>query len=607
MWADNETKDDLLGYQVHADLLRDVVLDPKMLPISIGVFGDWGSGKSSLMLLMQESIEKWKTKTEEENKKKSAEQKKNTKILQIMFNSWQFEDYEDTKLTLIETILSGVIKDIEGHRDVFEKADACLSKIKYLKLGVVVLKNLARKIIPKDIQELLPNKEEWNEISKEDQDLLLDEVKESNSSNFIKRFREDFTQIIANGDYRSVIVYIDDLDRCSPERIIQCLEAVKLFVNVDKTAFVIGADQRIIENAIHERYKTPLQQTTISSPYSDYLEKLIQLPYKLPKLSFSEQETYVTLLLCSKMESENLFPNIHKKYLEFREKDKHTKYDLDKIKKDNRTVNFGTTSGYLSIIPIMASFLNGNPRQLKRFLNTFDMRRRMAGVAGFREIDPEVLVKLMVLEYNSQLRQYIDDLYARQKDTGFIKGMKKVEEQAEAGEVKESGWKDLWNTPEGKRWLSAKPSLAQKNLRNYFWISREALQTVTPIESKVSALVQGVYDRLKVNQTEKALSEKIWNETSRFTKEEFSMLILLLNQELMANPESELVIRFVDVDKNNKLFQTVQDVKDLFMGVDTNKLGPEYADFLMRKCNDAACKAYIDGISLSLQLRNAMK
>lgn len=289
MWADNETKDDLLGYQVHADLLRDVVLDPKMLPISIGVFGDWGSGKSSLMLLMQESIEKWRTETEEANKVGGAA-KKNARVLQIMFNSWQFEDYEDTKLTLIETILSDVIKDIEDHRDFFEKADACLSKIKYLKLGVVVLKNLARKIIPKEIQELLPNKEEWKEISKEDQDLLLDEVKEANSSLFIKRFREDFTQIIADGDYRSVVVYVDDLDRCSPKRIIQCLEAVKLFVNVDKTAFVIGADQRIIEHAIHEQYKTPLQQTTISSPYSDYLEKLIQLPYKLPKLSYSEQK-----------------------------------------------------------------------------------------------------------------------------------------------------------------------------------------------------------------------------------------------------------------------------------------------------------------------------
>ena len=547
MWTDNETKDDLLGYQVHADLLRDVVLDATMLPITIGVFGDWGSGKSSLMLLMQESIEKWKVEMDEKNKVEGAEIK-NTKVLQILFNSWQFEDYEDTKLTLIETILSSVIKDIEDHHDIFEKADACLSKIKYLKLGVVVLKNLARKIVPKEIQDLLPNKEEWKDISKEDQDLLLEEVKEANSSNFIKQFRADFTKIISDGDYRSVVVYIDDLDRCSPERIIQCLEAIKLFVNVDRTAFVIGADQRIIEHAIHERYKTPLQQTTISSPYSDYLEKLIQLPYKLPKLSYSEQETYVTLLLCSKMENENLFPTIHRKYLEFREKDKHSKYDLNKIQKANPTINFGTTSGYLSIIPIMSSFLNGNPRQLKRFLNTFDMRRRMAGVAGFREIDPEVMVKLMVLEYNSQLRQYIDDLYARQKDTGFIKGMKKVEEQAAAGDVKENGWKDLWNTPDGRRWLSTKPSLAQKNLRNYFWISREAL-TVTPIESKVSALVQGVYDRLKVNQTEKALGEKIWGETNKFTKDEFSMLVMLLNQELMANPESEVVIRFVDVDK----------------------------------------------------------
>ena len=605
MWTDNETKDDLLGYQVHADLLRDVVLDATMLPITIGVFGDWGSGKSSLMLLMQESIEKWKVEMDEKNKVEGAEIK-NTKVLQILFNSWQFEDYEDTKLTLIETILSSVIKDIEDHHDIFEKADACLSKIKYLKLGVVVLKNLARKIVPKEIQDLLPNKEEWKDISKEDQDLLLEEVKEANSSNFIKQFRADFTKIISDGDYRSVVVYIDDLDRCSPERIIQCLEAIKLFVNVDRTAFVIGADQRIIEHAIHERYKTPLQQTTISSPYSDYLEKLIQLPYKLPKLSYSEQETYVTLLLCSKMENENLFPTIHRKYLEFREKDKHSKYDLNKIQKANPTINFGTTSGYLSIIPIMSSFLNGNPRQLKRFLNTFDMRRRMAGVAGFREIDPEVMVKLMVLEYNSQLRQYIDDLYARQKDTGFIKGMKKVEEQAAAGDVKENGWKDLCNTPDGRRWLSTKPSLAQKNLRNYFWISREAL-TVTPIESKVSALVQGVYDRLKVNQTEKALGEKIWGETNKFTKDEFSMLVMLLNQELMANPESEVVIRFVDVDKDNKIFQTVHDVKDLFEGVDISKLGPEYSDFLKRKSNDAACKAYIDSLSLSQQLRNAMK
>ena len=123
----------------------------------------------------------------------------------------------------------------------------------------------------------------------------------------------------------------------------------------------------------------------------------------------------------------------------------------------------------------------------------------------------------------------------------------------------------------------------------------------------MSALVQGVYDRLKINQTVKALGERIWRETSTFTKEEFSMLILLLNQELIANPEGEVVVKFVDVDKDNKIFQTVQDLKDLLEGVDIDKLGPEYADFLKKKCKDDACKAYIDSLGLSQQLRNAMK
>ena len=59
MWSDNETSEDLLGYHVHARLLKDVIFDSEMLPTSIGVFGNWGAGKSSLMLLLQQEIEKW--------------------------------------------------------------------------------------------------------------------------------------------------------------------------------------------------------------------------------------------------------------------------------------------------------------------------------------------------------------------------------------------------------------------------------------------------------------------------------------------------------------------------------------------------------------------
>ena len=141
----------------------------------------------------------------------------------------------------------------------------------------------------------------------------------------INTFRDLFEELIDDIGYKAVIVYIDDLDRCDPKRIIGCLEAVKLFVNVKKTAFIIGADERIIEYAISQHYPIQMKKEDISSPFSDYLEKLIQLPYKLPRLSDNEQETYITLLLCKNHLTDVCFNEIHQKYLEFRKTDKHTK------------------------------------------------------------------------------------------------------------------------------------------------------------------------------------------------------------------------------------------------------------------------------------------
>lgn len=56
MWSDNETTEDLLGFKVHADLLIDVIKDESVLPISIGVFGDWGSGKSSILKIIHKEL-----------------------------------------------------------------------------------------------------------------------------------------------------------------------------------------------------------------------------------------------------------------------------------------------------------------------------------------------------------------------------------------------------------------------------------------------------------------------------------------------------------------------------------------------------------------------
>lgn len=151
MWSDNETTQDLLGYQVHADLLKKIILNDDMLPISIGVFGNWGSGKSSLMLLLQKSLHEWE---------KSQHEKGCKIILQVYFNSWQFESYDSTKLTMIESILEALDKDINKRKNVFERVDDLLERINFLKAGVFILKKAYENLTPDWLKKWLPTKED---------------------------------------------------------------------------------------------------------------------------------------------------------------------------------------------------------------------------------------------------------------------------------------------------------------------------------------------------------------------------------------------------------------------------------------------------------------
>lgn len=112
--------------------------------------------------------------------------------------------------------------------------------------------------------------------------------------------------MLDKSDIESLVLLIDDLDRCLPERIIETLEAIKLFVLVPRTAFVIGADPCIGRHAIGTRYvkqQIGEDDSTRQEEYDlikDYLKKLIQIPYHLPRLSPAEVETYVNLLACQK-------------------------------------------------------------------------------------------------------------------------------------------------------------------------------------------------------------------------------------------------------------------------------------------------------------------
>lgn len=572
MWKDIETSEDLLGYRFHARLLKEIVLDKSMLPTSIGIFGNWGYGKSSLMLLMEQEIN--------EEIKRLVEQKKNPRILQVRFNGWQYESYETTKYSLMQVLLDSVEKYLSEQRDAFEKFDILLGRVNLLKVGVLLLKKYTWDSIPDKIKENFPSAEDLKQcIDVDDVENFKKEFENAHTSLFVSKFRRLFESIVTEAEFDSIIVYIDDLDRCSSEKMIECIEAIKLFLNVTNTAFVLGADERMVERAIKDHYpEIEKDKRLICSPFSDYLEKLIQIPYRLPRLSFNEQYTYIMLLLL-KSNYPNHFDSVINDYHAYKEKEPFGKYDAEKMKAALENNTIPNVEAFIPIIPMMTRFLNGSPRQLKRFLNTFDLRMRMVKVANIRTIEPMVLAKLMLLEYNVKYQSLFETLYHLQLlGNGYIDKIDVVEKSAKQKEkLSDDRWKDWEEDELVREWLTLEPSLSGVNLKEYFWIARDSLKNSIPIESLVSNAARRLYLSLNSKQAVTAMQPILQQDISKLEDEERLMVITLLNNDFAKDPDNKKVRDMIHADSTlNILIQDVSDCKRLFEHVDTLKMSPAW-------------------------------
>lgn len=583
MWKDIETSEDLLGYRFHAKLLKEIVLDKSMLPTSIGIFGNWGYGKSSLMLLLEKEIN-------EEIAMHVAEG--NTpRILQVRFNGWQYESYETTKYSLIQVLLDSLEKYLSDNRDVFEKLDILLKRINLLKLGVLLLKKYVWDKIPNAIKSNLPQADDLKEcVGVDDITKFQNEFQNEHTSLFVTKFRTLLESIVEEAKFDSIIVYIDDLDRCSGEKMIECIEAIKLFLNVKNTAFVLGADERMVERAIKEHYPEIEQdKRQIYSPFSDYLEKLIQIPYRLPRLSLNEQYTYILFLLL-KSKYPNFFNAVIKDYNDYKNKEPFGNYDAEKMRAALGENKIPDVEALIPIIPMMTRFLNGSPRQLKRFLNTFDLRMRMVQVANIREIDPTVLAKLMLLEYNFKYQRLFESLYGMQLlGDGIIDKIGEVEECArQKKKLNDKRWQEWEEDNLVLDWLSLSPSLSGVNLKEYFWIARDSLKNSVPVESLVSNVARRFYLTLRNKQSAIAKKKFLQEEIAKLEDEERQMVIMLLNHDFTKNPNDSKVLELLQADSEVRvLIQNESDCKSLFSHVDTLKMEPAWGVILGKlKKND---------------------
>jgi len=240
---------DYLGIIDKGDLIKTFLIGNKDQFNKIKMFslyGEWGSGKSSLMKYLEKEL--------------------NADFNTFFFEAWEFEKDENLAMSLLEYITS---KNV----DITEQL--CSDILKY---GGRILRGLGKTIkmnIP-----LYPN----GPGIELDPSAFVQELSQNEELTFynaLEKFKTEFRRFedkITNGENPKYnIVFIDDLDRCEPEQVLNLLSAIKLFFTYgEKTIFFCGIDKKAVEQAVKTKYGEIVNA-------NEYLEKIFDISFSMPE------------------------------------------------------------------------------------------------------------------------------------------------------------------------------------------------------------------------------------------------------------------------------------------------------------------------------------
>ncbi len=338
IYADNPiAKAKEFDFEAYAKTLADIILyKENETPITIGIHGEWGSGKTSLMKSIKEKLEN------------SSVNENTRKCKCIWFNVWKYADEESILTAIINRILEQIENDKNGY---------------YL---LKEIKKVRQKVKDMDVLNI-------DSISiagvggvkwKTDEFLSYDE--------FQKKLNDILEEYITGKSNRDgviddkkgvLVIFIDDLDRCHPDKVLKVIETIKLFLDQRGCIFVIGADMKIVSNIISKFYGE-----TKGFDGKQFMEKVIQLPFNLPPISGTNIKGFIESL----------------------------------------NVN-GIVKDYINII---SGGIKSNPRRVKRFINLFELQRSLAdnkGILGKNKgLEEELLTKWCVLEF--EFPDFIDEV-----------------------------------------------------------------------------------------------------------------------------------------------------------------------------------------------------
>jgi len=335
IFSDKPARKDLLNFKDYSNLLANVITNSET-PSTIGIFGEWGSGKTSLMLMIEELLQKKGIKT-------------------IWFNAWKYDKEEALWRALILSIVRGLNA---GQREIDEttlKLYEAVSteklgqvQIDWLEIGKTLLKGAAFLVAPlfliPGIANAFANASFLDQVSSAFTRRKIQQSRERISS--IEQFEEYYKILVSkhvSGDER-IVILIDDLDRCIPVRSLEVLEALKSFLDATGCVYVVACDTRLINQGLSEKY-----DDKNGIHVDEYLAKIVQFSFAIPPIRVEDAEKFIK--------------------------------------------NFGLGVDSLEIRRLIATTIERNPRKLKRFLSDLKIKLQLVQSRGLL-LKPDALVKM---------------------------------------------------------------------------------------------------------------------------------------------------------------------------------------------------------------------
>jgi predicted KAP-like P-loop ATPase len=340
--------------------------------------------------------------------------------------------------------------------------------------------------------------------------LIINELQE------LKRSTLNFRRLFAVTSIKDIgltrlVILIDDLDRCLPETAIQTLEASKLFLFLPHVAFIVAADEGMIEYSVKKHFPDMPIGPAGASYARAYLEKLIQVPFRIPALGDVEIHAYIALTTAEAVlgsesgDFKNLL-NMARDKLQKPWEGARLKYS--EILKEfpgiaPKVQHSLTLSDQLA--NVLARGTLGNPRQVKRFLNSLMLREAIAKGRGMQAmIKRPVLAKIMLAErFHSEF--YADLCKAanlardgKVKQLSRLETLQKEEDSAGQGKTKKTALDPAWekwaNDETLCEWAALSPKLEAEDLRPYVFVTRDkkaifGLQGGGPLDAMADTLM----------------------------------------------------------------------------------------------------------------------